>query len=136
MTGYLITRSAELTAQNSNFMLQGAKGVALANAVTDIEFQLPQERWLSGGTVVIPAGNDGDKMDFFVAIKSGGVDVYTKKFADSIYVVPGVVTAIDEIINYTTLVPSGAFLRLRYTNAGSSNVNVVARWRTHIPADV
>jgi hypothetical protein len=133
MTQFLIKKESELNAENSFFMLKGFVGTAVAGQVTALDWELPGERWLTGGKLTCSGHEIMDQVDLFIVMKDGnGNDLYAAQFVDKATVGGG----IDEHVPYTTLVPSGWYLRVKYYSTGSTDVQVGLNMRLHRPKDV
>lgn len=135
MTQYLVRKNSELSRDNSLFCLTGFFGTATAGQISTLEWQIQNEHWLTGGSLVCEGQKFGDIVDFYVVIKDGqGNDLASVQFAKQVVIGLGPVS-INEGLEYVALIPPGAYFRAVYTSTGLVNVNLGVNLRLHRPKD-
>lgn len=136
MTQYILKRADELTAENSKFRMQGFSGPAQPGA-TEIDWQLPEERWITGGTFLVKGGHWGDTADLSLMMPiPGGMVVEIQKMAAGVRIATDVQVQCSLVLDYIRAIPAGCILRITYHNVGLTDVEVALNLITHIPADV
>jgi len=136
MTQYIIKKLSELNSENSDFRVVGFSCEALPNQSTVLEWKLPQERWISGGTFFALNNQYGDTASMFVVMKYEGEEDISDVFVESI-VLPGTYYFELKIeVPYVSLVQKDFYIRIVYNNTSETNsVKVGMNLTTHIPTD-
>jgi hypothetical protein len=138
MTIFYVRRIFDLDADKAKYRCQGVSGTATANTTTNIDWKLPEERWISGGIFMVKDGAWGDTAKFQIVDKDNvlgyGAGVVLDEFAT------GVLVASDTQVQghieapYIALIPANVYVRIVYTSTSPSvNVGVGINLFTHIP---
>lgn len=138
MTAYMISKVTELSANNSFYRLQGISGSAGPAQVTNIDWQFPEERWLTGGMCAVKGGHWGDTITVQLVVKDGqgNVTVINEMIKD-LYVMDDTQRQGEVEVTYVSLIPQGVYIRLVYTNTHATDTAQVAmNMYTHKPADI
>lgn len=141
MTNHLIKSVSQLTKENSKFNLYGIHGTATAGATTNIDGQLPQERWVEGGRLVLTNHAAADRVTLQIVAKPGNPlglpDGYVLgEHATNAAVIADQANQDAELVPYIALVQPWMAIRIAYTSTGQQNVAVSLNLRTHIPNDI
>lgn len=137
MTIYNIRKSEELSPLNSVFRLQGFSGVATGSTTTDIDFMFPEERWLTGGQIVVNAGHWGDTATIQVVDKDNvmgyGANLVLREFVKDFIISTDSNSQISINVSYVSLIPAGIYIRIKYTNSNAADCSIGCNLFTHIP---
>jgi hypothetical protein len=148
--GHTIVRSAAFSdSEGFRARFQGFKGVANKHdtnngedTVTDIDFEIPEERYINGIRLLISGHNDGDNLDFIIVDKDfiyagilypaeyqpgvpwsvatpNGVEL--DEFGSSWFVDDTRKTQPDVITPYPARIFAGLYMRIRYHATGTAN---------------
>lgn len=137
MTIYSIFKVDELNSVNSVFRLQGMGGTAAPNTMTPIDFQMPEDRWVSGGVLVTGAVTWGDTLSIKVIDKDNilgyGANTVLRTFAKDIHF-PGNAFSMSITVPYVAFVLAGLYFRIEYTNTSLiATAQIALNLYTHIP---
>lgn len=135
MTKHVLYRKSDLSQQNSMFMLEGIKGVANAGQTTNIDWQLPQERWVTGGQLILENHASGDSVSYYVVYKYQGGESVVGQFANNFYPVTDKQEQISIDVDYLSRLDAGLWIRIAYTSVGQTNVTVKLNLFSHIPKE-
>ena len=136
MTRFIIKKLSELNSENSGFLIQGFRGSAAANTTSNIDFQLPEERWFSGGIFYVYGGAWDDAASLQLIVINNGQEIIVDEFAKDICIDSSRSFQFQLDISYVHLIPSGAYLRIKYTNTHLTVARKVGMNAfTHIPTD-
>jgi hypothetical protein len=136
MTSFIIKKLSELNSENSFFHLKGFTGTAAPEQSTTLEWQIPNERWFTGGQLKCEGQTFGDLVSFYVVVKDAqGNDIYVNRFVEG-FVIGSSEIQLDEQVPYVTLIPAGGYIRLTYTAQGINPVQIGLNLRLHRPKDV
>lgn len=138
MTKYIVNHNNDLNSENSQFMLQGISGSASPSSTSNVDWQFPQERWVTGGMLFVKNGHWGDTVTVSVVSKDGQGNATTiKTFVDSFKVREDSQHQLSIEAGYPVLVSGQLYLRIRYVNTSLLETSHVAvNLYSHIPADV
>lgn len=137
-TSLYVRRVSDLDADKALFAVQGMKGTATANSTTNIDWKFPEERWVSGGMLLVNNGVWGDHVSLEIVDKDNilgyGADTVLNTFATNFYIQPG--NQLQGIIEcpYIAQIPANIYLRVKYTNISLLTAAGVAfNLFSHIP---
>jgi hypothetical protein len=136
MTQYILKKVSDLTSENSDFRLIGFGGIALPNQESTIEWQLPQERWISGGTFFVCNAKCGDRASMYTVKKTEGQEDVEDIFVEDLVIPELAYFEYKLDVPYINLVDQGFYIRIVYSNNDATNTAKVGmNLTTHIPMD-
>ena len=121
----------------SGFRFRGASfsGVGVAGNTTDIDYLIPAERWINGGSLLLKNHTFGDYYTFQVVDKDNimgyGVGVVLDEFIDCYYVDDEHSSQQQLMLAYPAKLYAGLYLRLKYTSVGLNNVTIKCNMFLH-----
>lgn len=138
MAASQIRKVTELDADRARYKLQGFKGNAAVNATTNIDFRLPEERWISGGILLATGTHWGDKICLQIVdvdnLLGAGANYVLDEYVTDFYVVTDSEFQIQIDSPYIALIPAYMYIRVRYTNTSLIDpVEVAMNLTCHIP---
>jgi hypothetical protein len=132
-----IRRVIDMDADKVQFRIQGIIGTATAGAATNIQWKLPERRYIEGGHVLIKDGAWGDKVQFQIVdvdnVIGYGAGAVLDTFVSDLYVNPEKIDQGEFRCPYIADVYANLYLRLVYTSLGAANVGVALNLFSHIP---
>ena len=134
--GNIITRLAPFcVTEYFHFRGTGISGTATAGTTTNIDYQMPEERYINGIRLVLNGQVFGDSVNFEVVdvdnIIGLGAGVVLDQFGKDWYVNPDMACQGDIIIDYPAKVVQGLYIRMAYQSTGSNDVGVKANLYLH-----
>jgi hypothetical protein len=139
MTQYIIKKASELSSDNSVYSLTGFSGTAYASSTSNIEYKMPGERWLVGGTLLVGGGNWGDSATIQIVDKDNilgyGAGLVLNQFVTNLQIRPDVTLQEKLEVSYVSLIPKDIYIRIVYTNTGNTAVGVACNLFIHRPKD-
>lgn len=128
----------DLDANRAVFLIQGISGTAYASSTTTIDWKFPEERWLSGGRLLVSGGTWGDTIDIQLVDKDntlgGGANLVLNEHVTDYRVNPSSTDQGEYHSPYIALVPANTYLRIKYTNTSLlSTARVALNLFTHVP---
>lgn len=128
----------QMDADNVSFKVQGISGLALPSSVTNIDFKLPEARYLTGGQLLVSGGAWGDTVTIQVididGLYGAGPNLVLGEFVTNLCVNPSSTEQIHLECPYVALIPMNIYLRMKYTNTDVANTAKVAmNIFSHIP---
>jgi len=136
MTQYIVYRKSELNRNNSNYRLEGIRFTASAGQTTAYDWELPEERWITGGQLICKGHVFGDSVNYKVVYKYQGGESVIGKFVSNMFVSDDSQAQVPVDVDYVSLLNQGLYIRIEYTSTGENDVDVVLRLFSHIPKDV
>ena len=137
MTEFLLKRLSDLTSENSFFKMEGFSGEAAPDSTTNIDWQFPEERWLSGGSFIAVGSKWGDRASLQLVQIVNGEDVAVRTFVADIVLSGEPFVEIKVDVPYIRLIPQGLYIRISYVNVDPYNsVKAGLNLITHIPSDI
>lgn len=138
MTIFYIRRVHDLDADKANFNIQGIRGTASVLTTTNIDWALPQERWISGGILLASGTHWGDKISLQLIdidnVLGYGANTVLGEYVTDFYVVTDSQLQCQLEAPYVALVPAGVYVRIKYTNTSALDpVEVALNLITHVP---
>lgn len=137
MTIYQIKKTLELSKENSKLQIQGIGGTCPSAQVTNIDWRVPDERWVTGGILVSASANWGDTVSLQVIdidnVVGFGAGTVLATFAKDVFLYPGSGLQLSTDVSYVALVVTGVYIRLVYTNTGVTAAGIALNLKTHIP---
>jgi hypothetical protein len=138
MTIHYVRRVSDLDADKARYKLQGFKGTAAVNTTTNIDFELPEERWVSGGILMAQGTHWGDKICLQIIdinnVLGAGYNFVVDEYVTDFYLVTDSEFQIQIESPYVALIPAGLFVRIKYTNTSVLDpVECVMNLVSHIP---
>lgn len=136
-----VRRVMDLDSDKSVFRIQGFSGAASTNTVTDIDWKLPEQRWLSGGIFIAQGTHWGDKVSIQIIDKDNvlgyGANTILEQLAVDFYCITDSELQVKLECPYVALVPANVYIRVKYTNTSLIDpVEVACNLVTHIPKEV
>lgn len=134
--GYSILRQAAFTdTEGMRFRGTGITGTATAGATTNIDYALPEDRYINGMEMFLTNHVDGDNITFQVVdvnnILGLGAGAVLDEFATNWYVAADESRQGHYLLSYPALLYQGLYVRIRYTSVGGTNVTVRANLFLH-----
>jgi hypothetical protein len=130
MTIHIIKRASELSPDNSIFSLVGFSGEASPNNTSNIDFLFNQERWITGGTLLVKGGSWGDSLSIQVVDRDNilgyGPNLVLLQFISDFKVNPEAILQEKIEVSYVSLIAAGLVLRVKYNNTSTTEVVDVA----------
>lgn len=138
MATQAVRKVADLDADKARYKLQGFKGAAAVNSTTNIDWKLPEDRWVSGGILLAQGTHWGDKICLQVVDKDNvlgyGANVVLDEYVSDFYVVTDSEFQLQLESPYIALVPANIYIRVAYSNVSLIDpVEVAFNLITHIP---
>lgn len=138
MPQYYVRRVQDLDADKAKYKLQGFKGTASINSTTNIDWKLPEERWISGGILLAQGTHWGDKLCLQIIDKDNvlgfGTNFVLDEYVTDFYMVTDSEFQIQMEAPYVALIPANVYIRIVYTNTSVLDpVEVAFNLVTHIP---
>jgi len=133
-SGVPIIKSMPFT-DAAGFRFRGVSfsGTATAEATTDIDFQITQERYINGGRLLVSDIGDNDKITFQVVDKDNilgfGAGVVLDEFIKDYFVPTS--GNLEVRLDYPAKLIAGLYLRLKYTNSRTSNSSIKCNLYLH-----
>lgn len=133
-----IRRIHDLDADKAKLKIQGFNGVANVNAITNIDFKLPEDRWISGGILIAQGTHWGDKICLQIIDKDNilgaGVNYVIDEYVTDFYLITDSEFQIQMDAPYIALIPKDIYVRVVYTNISLLDpVEVAFNLVSHIP---
>lgn len=133
-----VRKVADLDADKARYKLQGFKGTATTNTTTNIDWALPEERWVSGAVLLAQGTHWGDKICLQIIDKDNvlgyGANVVLDEYVTDFYLVTDAEFQVQIDCPYIALVPAGLYIRMKYTNVSVLDaVEIAMNLTTHIP---
>lgn len=135
-----VRKVSDLDADKAKFKLQGFKGTAAAGVgvVTNIDWKLPEDRWISGGILLATGVHWGDKIAVQICdvdnILGAGAGYVLDEYVSDFYVVSDSQFQVQLDSPYIALVPANLYVRIKYTNTSLIDaVEVAMNMVTHVP---
>lgn len=133
-----IRKVSELDADKAKFKIQGFKGIASVNTTTNIDWKLPEERWISGGILLAQGTHWGDKICLQIIDIDNtlgyGANTVLDEYVTDFYVVTDSEFQLQIEAPYIALVLANLYVRIKYSNTSILDpVEVVLNLVTHIP---
>lgn len=122
-------------ANSDGFRFRGSSmsGEVAANSTGDIEYEMPAERFINGGRLLIDNIGENDKMTFQVVDKNNvlgyGAGVVLDEFIKD-YFVP-TTGNLEVRLDYPAKIVAGLFLRLKYTSTHQNGCKVKCNLYLH-----
>lgn len=122
-------------ANSDGFRFRGSSmsGEVAANSTGDIEYEMPAERFINGGRLLIDNIGENDKMTFQVVDKNNilgyGAGVVLDEFIKD-YFVPSAGN-LEVRLDYPAKIVAGLFLRLKYTSTHQNGCKVKCNLYLH-----
>lgn len=137
-TNLYVRRVSDLDADKSKFKISGFRGTANVNTTSDIDWALPEERWISGGILMAQGTHWGDKICIQIIDKDNvlgyGANLILDEYVTDFYLVTDAEFQVQMDCPYVALVPAGVYLRIKYTNVSTLDaVEVAFNVVSHIP---
>jgi hypothetical protein len=138
MTTHYVRKTSDLDADKAKYKVQGFSGTASANTTTNIDWVLPQERWVSGGVLIAQGTHWGDKLCLQVIdidnVLGYGANTVLDEYVTDFYLVTDSEFQVQLESPYLALIPAGVYIRIKYTNTSLVDaVEVAFNVVTHIP---
>lgn len=137
MATLAVRKVSDLDADKAKYKLQGFKGVALIGASTNIDWKVPEDRWISGGILIAQGTHWGDKICIQIVDKDNilgyGTNVMLDEYVTDFYVVTDAEFQIQIEAPYIALIPANLYIRIVYTNISLTDVELAFNLVTHIP---
>lgn len=130
------SRFSELSSFELNFRGTGISGTATANTTTNIDYQLTEDRIITGGFLILQNHQFGDYVSFQVVDKDNilgyGAGTVLNEFMTNWYVASDTQIQKGTEASYPAKVFQGLYLRIIYhSTALLGNVNVRANFNMH-----
>ena len=137
-TSLYVRRVSELDADKAKFRIQGFNGTAQVSNTTSIDWVLPEERWISGAVLLAQGTHWGDKICLQIIDKDNilgfGVNVVLDEYVTDFFLVTDAEFQVQIDCPYVALVPSGVYIRLKYTNTSPlDQVEIAMNLISHVP---
>lgn len=138
MANQSVRKVADLDADKARYKLQGFHGTAATNSTSNIDWKLPEDRWVSGGIFLAQGTHWGDKIAVQVIdidnVLGLGANVVLDEYVTDFYLVSDSELQINLESPYIALVPANIYIRVRYTNTSLIDpVELALNLATHIP---
>lgn len=122
-------------AQGYRVRNEGFSGVAAAGQVTNIDFKMPDERYVSGVRLNLSGQAEGDYLHFQVVDKDNifgyGAGIVLDQFATSWFVNSDLMKQDDVSSTYWAKILANLYVRIVYHSAGLAPVNVYCNLFLH-----
>lgn len=133
-----IRKLFDLDADKARYKLQGFSGTAASATTTNIDWKLPEERWVSGGILMAKGTHWGDKICLQVIDKDNilgaGANYVVDEYVTDFYLITDAEFQVQIEAPYIALIPANLYIRIKYTNVGILDpVEVAFNLVTHIP---
>lgn len=133
-----IRKVSELDADRATYKMQGFKGTAAVNTITNIDWKVPEDRWISGGILLAQGTHWGDKVCLQIVDKDNvlgyGANVVLNEYVTDFYLVTDTEFQVQMEAPYIALIPANVYIRIAYTNTSLLDpVETVLNLITHIP---
>ena len=131
----LIRTLEQFAGNNVNCNIQGVIGTAVAGTTSDIDFKLTDDCFITGGNLRTSAANFGDHCTLQVIdidnILGYGANTVLGQYCTNWYMCSDKQEQINETIPYPAKVLTNLYLRIKYTNIGSSDIQIAISYRLH-----
>lgn len=138
--GDKVRNLSEMSADRASLRIQGIGGSAYALQVTNIDWKLPEDRWITGGLMMINQCTWGDTFDIEIVDLDGVVTTAGTVLATHVKdfrVNPGQNYQGEFHSQYPALIPAGVYIRIKYDNTSSLlTTKIGLNLITHIPKDI
>lgn len=131
-----IIKSESLPFNSANgFRFRGAsfKGICDYDVITDIDYQIAEERWIDGGSAIIDNIGDEDQITFQVVDKDNvlglGAGVVLDEFIKDYYVPKD--GKLEVSLAYPARIVEGLYLRLKYKSTHEHGCVLKCNLRLH-----
>ena len=111
-------------------------GTANKNNITDIDYLVSEERYITGVRLIACDAVIGDSVDFQIVDKDNilgyGAGVVLDTFGESWWIDPTTPTQPDVVVSYPAKILAGLYIRVKYTSIGTADdVDVRANLYLH-----
>jgi hypothetical protein len=117
--------------------MSGISGVTSEAGVNKIDKQFSEERWLSGGILLVKGGKWGDKLNLQIVDVTGllgyGTEFVLRTFAEDFYINPDATFQIRYDVPYIGKLPSFLTIRIAYNATDADERKIALNLVTHIP---
>lgn len=138
MATQAVRKVQDLDADKARFKLQGFKGIAEVDSTSNIDFKLPEDRWISGGVFIAQGTHWGDKICLQIVdidnIMGYGAGLVLDEYVTDFYLVTDAEFQVQLESPYIALVPANLYIRIKYFNTSLLDpVEIAFNLVTHIP---
>lgn len=133
-----VRRVQDLDADKAKLKIQGFKGTAAVNSTTNIDFKLPEDRWISGGILIAQGTHWNDKICLQIIDKDNilglGANFVVDEYVTDFYLITDSEFQIQMDAPYIALIPKDLYVRVVYTNTSTLDpVEIAFNLVSHIP---
>jgi hypothetical protein len=118
-----------------NTNLKGTRFTALGNQVTIYDFLITEDNLIDGAQLHCIGANLKDKITFQVVDKDNvlgtGLNKVLGQYVTDWHINPQITEQFNYVSEYPAKLLSGVYLRIIYTSAGASSVEVLTNFRLH-----
>ncbi len=137
MTFPNLRRISELDADKAKWLVQGTVGTVSAGQTGNVDWRMPEDRWVSGGEVVCKDHAFGDTCSIQVVDKDNilgyGAGLVLDTFVKDLRIVEDAQAQGRWECPYMAAVPGGLYVRIVYTSIGATDVSIGMNMITHVP---